>query len=413
MFLSFKPIIDGFKAGCRPFIGVDGCHLKGPFGGVLLSAISLDGDKGVIPLAIAIMEIECGASWDFFFDCLKTCIGPEDDETPLTFMSDRQKGLIQAVNNWFPEACHRFCARHMFNNFKKQYPGLGLKQEFWNAARATHGYEFWEAMKMIKRVKDGEPFDWLLKVPMSQWSRHMFWPEAKSEHLTNNMTESFNAWIGKIRGLPIVKLLDAFRQKCMVRLQKRYANGTSWEGKITPNARKTINSIIKQGKNCRLLPCRNDEFEVTKGNLKFAVKLQEKKCSCKWWDISGLPCKHAALCIGYMRQDIEDYCHYYYYISTYVKVYEGVIHPMPQANYSIQDESQCIMPPLLKRLSGRPRKARKREEGEAAPSNVRTKSKTTRCATCKQLGHNKRTCQRAPIKEKRKGSSSNIHGRHI
>ena len=94
MFLSFKPIIDGFKAGCRPFIGVDGCHLKGPFGGVLLSAISLDGDKGVIPLAIAIVEIECGASWDFFFDCLKTCIGPEDDETPLTFMSDRQKVLL-------------------------------------------------------------------------------------------------------------------------------------------------------------------------------------------------------------------------------------------------------------------------------------------------------------------------------
>lgn len=37
--LSFPALREGFKRGCRPFIGIDGCHLKGPYKGVLLSAV--------------------------------------------------------------------------------------------------------------------------------------------------------------------------------------------------------------------------------------------------------------------------------------------------------------------------------------------------------------------------------------
>ena len=56
----------GFKNGCRPFIGVDGCHLKGPYGGILLAAVALHGNNGLFPLAIAVVESECKASWAFF-----------------------------------------------------------------------------------------------------------------------------------------------------------------------------------------------------------------------------------------------------------------------------------------------------------------------------------------------------------
>ena len=30
LFISFEAMMTGFKRGCRPFIGVDGCFLKGP-----------------------------------------------------------------------------------------------------------------------------------------------------------------------------------------------------------------------------------------------------------------------------------------------------------------------------------------------------------------------------------------------
>ncbi|KAF7136322.1 hypothetical protein RHSIM_Rhsim08G0160500 [Rhododendron simsii] len=58
LFVSFAGMIKGFLNGCRPFIMVDGCHLKGPYGGVLISAVALDGNNGLFPLAVAVVESE-------------------------------------------------------------------------------------------------------------------------------------------------------------------------------------------------------------------------------------------------------------------------------------------------------------------------------------------------------------------
>ena len=55
-FLSFDAMKKGFRNGCRPFIGVDGCHLKGPYEGVLLATVSLDGNCGLFPIVVAILE---------------------------------------------------------------------------------------------------------------------------------------------------------------------------------------------------------------------------------------------------------------------------------------------------------------------------------------------------------------------
>jgi len=58
MFISFGSMITEFRRGCRPFIGVDGCFLKGPYKGVLLTAMALDANNGYFPLAYGIIEVE-------------------------------------------------------------------------------------------------------------------------------------------------------------------------------------------------------------------------------------------------------------------------------------------------------------------------------------------------------------------
>lgn len=35
------------------------CHLKDPFGGILLCIVSIDGNKGLFPVAYAVVEVEC------------------------------------------------------------------------------------------------------------------------------------------------------------------------------------------------------------------------------------------------------------------------------------------------------------------------------------------------------------------
>ncbi|KAB2636693.1 hypothetical protein D8674_027227 [Pyrus ussuriensis x Pyrus communis] len=81
----------GYPIFKRVFI-FDGCFLKGPFGGQLLTAVSLDSSSGVFPIAMAIVELECTESWTFFMTHLETMIGSHNsDNIPWTFMSDRQK----------------------------------------------------------------------------------------------------------------------------------------------------------------------------------------------------------------------------------------------------------------------------------------------------------------------------------
>ena len=74
IFKRFFMFIDGsrrgFFEGCRQFVGVDGCHLKGPYKGVLLTAISIDANFGIYPLATCIVENENTNSWVYFMEKL-------------------------------------------------------------------------------------------------------------------------------------------------------------------------------------------------------------------------------------------------------------------------------------------------------------------------------------------------------
>ena len=58
MYIKYNAQKVGFLGGCRPFIGLDGCHLKGRFSGQLLSATAKDGNDNIFPVAMAVVEQE-------------------------------------------------------------------------------------------------------------------------------------------------------------------------------------------------------------------------------------------------------------------------------------------------------------------------------------------------------------------
>ncbi|KAG8385635.1 hypothetical protein BUALT_Bualt03G0065600 [Buddleja alternifolia] len=63
MYVCFKACKEGFKA-CRKVVGVDGCFLKGPQGGQLLTVVGVDPNNNIFPLAYAIVENETLDSWE-------------------------------------------------------------------------------------------------------------------------------------------------------------------------------------------------------------------------------------------------------------------------------------------------------------------------------------------------------------
>ncbi|KAK9203661.1 hypothetical protein WN943_013917 [Citrus x changshan-huyou] len=63
LMFNFATLKNGYINRCRWFIGLDGCHLKGPFGGVLLLAVAIDANNGIFPIAACIFESECADRW--------------------------------------------------------------------------------------------------------------------------------------------------------------------------------------------------------------------------------------------------------------------------------------------------------------------------------------------------------------
>ena len=74
--------------GCRPLVGLDGCHLKGKFGGHILSAIARDGNDNIFPVALGVVEQENNESWVWFLQKFADDIG-RSDELNLVFISYR------------------------------------------------------------------------------------------------------------------------------------------------------------------------------------------------------------------------------------------------------------------------------------------------------------------------------------
>ena len=96
MYIRYNTQKVGFLGGCRPFVGLDGCHLKGMLGGQLLSAIAKDGNDNIFPVAMAIIEQENKDSWIWFLKQLANDIG-RLEELNLAFISDRQKVLSSSL----------------------------------------------------------------------------------------------------------------------------------------------------------------------------------------------------------------------------------------------------------------------------------------------------------------------------
>ncbi|KAK9929630.1 hypothetical protein M0R45_026723 [Rubus argutus] len=121
MYICYGALKKGWREGCRPIIGLDGCHLKTVYKGILLTAVGIDGNNGMYPIAWAIVEKENREAWTWFVEFLKQDLELKNDFS-YTFISDKQKGLLDAVKDLLPNTEHRHCARHMYNNFK----GMGI-----------------------------------------------------------------------------------------------------------------------------------------------------------------------------------------------------------------------------------------------------------------------------------------------
>ncbi|KAL0451711.1 UNVERIFIED_CONTAM: hypothetical protein Slati_1149200 [Sesamum latifolium] len=252
-YVCFSALKLGFQAGCRPLIGVDGCHLKGPHGGVLLAAVGIDPNNNAFSIAYAVV--------------------------------DKQKGLIPAFESIFPCCDNRFCVRHLHGNMKRAgFKGVAHKKLLWKAAMSTTLADFEQSMKELGTV-DKNALEWLSDKSPVHWSRSHFNPYPKCDILLNNLCESFNSNILEAREKPILVMLEKIREWLMSRLQmNRDRAKEKWHGKLCPKIKRLLKKNIGLAAEC--IPIKADDlhFEVScYDGSRYIVDLGQHTCSCRKW----------------------------------------------------------------------------------------------------------------------------------
>ncbi|XP_062014543.1 uncharacterized protein LOC133731104 [Rosa rugosa] len=367
MYICLGALKNGFKAGCRTIIGLDGAHLKSCFGGQLLTAVGIDANNTSWVIAYAMVEAESKDSWMWFLKLMVSDLNIEHEGRGWTFISDKQKGLILAFKEVVPRAHIRFCVRHMWTNFTKLFPGKVMKDQMWACAKSTTLPYFQKEMEDMKAL-DFDAYKWLTAKdrPAIHWCRAYFNTDGDCDIMINNLCESFNSWILEARGKPPVTMFEELRVKLMKRVAMRKEKMEAYHGNICPKPRVVIEkNKLRAGTDC--IPTFNGgdiaEVENIDGS-KNVVNLTMRTCTCRRWDLSGIPCKHAISAIYLKRHDPDDYVVACYLKKTYMSIYNNLIQP----------------------------------EGGVKLARVQ---RSLRCSNCKQVGHNLKTCQRhLPRKEK-------------
>ncbi|XP_031391897.1 uncharacterized protein LOC116204016 [Punica granatum] len=175
LYICFNANVQGFKAGCRPLIGLDGCFLKGYYGGQLLSAIAQDDNQHFYMITVAIVEQESRETWGWFLTNFLGKIGQYSDNC-WNFISDQQK-----------------------RNFYSKFKNMDLTKQLWKCARSTTMVEFDHNMMIMKRMNE-DAWAWLKRFKPEAWSKARFSDYPKNDNLLNNICEQFNSKIVKFRG---------------------------------------------------------------------------------------------------------------------------------------------------------------------------------------------------------------------
>ena len=90
-----------------------------------------------------------------------------------TFISDRDKGLIDSVDEHFPVSYHAFCFRHLAGNVKSKFKDQSLVSLFWKAGRTRHVEEFDKFMLEIA-AKNAACHQYLLDSGPEHWAEAHF-----------------------------------------------------------------------------------------------------------------------------------------------------------------------------------------------------------------------------------------------
>ncbi|OIT06972.1 hypothetical protein A4A49_61507, partial [Nicotiana attenuata] len=189
----------------------------------------------------------------------------------------------------------------------------------------------------------------------------------------------------------------------MSRFQKNRDNMMRHEHTICPKILLKLEQNKSKAAECIATKADQFHYQIEDIYLRlFSVNLKEMTCSCRRWELTGIPCHHAIAAIWVKKDEPEMYVHECYTTEQYMKSYGPSILPINSSAQWPKTGVDPVLPPIYKTQPGRPKKLRKRGPDETSPKEpdlkkhnslkASRKGKKKNCGTCGKTGHNSRRC---------------------
>lgn len=203
LFVSPSPARTFFHHS-RPLLTLDGTYSRAHNTYNLLLASTSDCEGHIVILAWALVKSESTATWSWFCQNLLVAL-PSLAFEGVVIVSDRQKGLLNAVGTVLPAAHHGHCAQHLRANIKEAYKAKAV--DYFNSMLyAKTEVEFKQHLSALESENPDAAF-YINSIPHDQWATYAF-PLPRYGTTTSNTSEQCNNWLGPLRSRPIVELLQ-------------------------------------------------------------------------------------------------------------------------------------------------------------------------------------------------------------
>ncbi|XP_010453811.1 PREDICTED: uncharacterized protein LOC104735682 isoform X1 [Camelina sativa] len=392
LFIAYGACISGFFSACRPLLELDRAHLKGKYLGVILCAAAVDADEGLFPLAIAIVDNESDENWSWFLSELRKLLGMNTDSMPrLTILSERQSGIVEAVETHFPTAFHGFCLRYVSENFRDTFKNTKLVNIFWNAVYALTAAEFESKINEMVEISQ-DVVAWFDLFPPHLWAVAYF-QGVRYGHFGLGITEVLYNWALECHELPIIQMMEHIRHQISAWFDHRRELSMRWNSILVPSAERHITEAVADARCYQVLRANEVEFEIVSTERTNIVDIRTRVCSCRRWQLYGLPCAHAAAALISCGRNVHLFAEPCFTVSSYQQTYSQMIGEIPDRSLWKNEGEELqgggilrIRPPKTRRPPGRPKKKVVRVENLKRPKRI------VQCGRCHLLGHSQKKC---------------------
>ncbi|KAG9446180.1 hypothetical protein H6P81_012308 [Aristolochia fimbriata] len=236
---------------------------------------------------------------------------------------------------------------------------------------------------------------WFSRFPPRLWAIAYF-EGVRYGHFSLRVTELLYNWALDCHELPMVQMMEHFRQQLTNWFSERRNTGMSWTSTLVPSAEKVVLEAISDSRCYQVLRANEVEFEIVSTERTNIVDIRNRHCSCRRWQLFGLPCAHAAAALISCGQDAYLFAEPCFTVASYRETYSQTIQPIPDRSLwkELAAEGEgggakvdmLIRPPKTRRPPGRPKKKVLRIENFKRPKRV------VQCGRCRLLGHSQKKC---------------------